>query len=184
MRGSRLLIVALDGDAVFIELGLWSFRVIGICHFGFFCLRGGFLGLAIGQLLGVGAATEHVAAQRGLVGSRQVGGTALGSRAFVCQRRFGLAGPLDLIVPGQLHALTGGGLGAQHLGIQIVQNFLDEHLGLGARDEHAGGAGNVDHAELRATRDVLQRLALGTADDGRVHGFELRRVERLVHAHI
>ena len=62
-------------------------------------MRGGFLGLAIGKLLGIGAATEHVATQRGLIGGRQVGGTALGGRAFVGQRRLGFAGLLDLIVP-------------------------------------------------------------------------------------
>ena len=184
LRGSRLLVVVLNGDAVFVELGLGGFHGLCFCRFGFCCLRGGFLGLAVGQFLGIGAATEHVATQRSLIGGRQVGGTALGGRAFVSQRRLGFAGLLDLIVPRQLHALAGSGLGAQHLGIQIVQNFFDEHLGLGARDEHTGGARDVDHAKLRATGDVLQRLALRATDDRRVHGLELRCVERLVHAHI
>ena len=147
-------------------------------------MRGGFLGLAIGKLLGIGAATEHVATQRSLIGGRQVGSTALGGRAFVGQRRLSFAGLLDLIVPRQLNTLTGSGLGAQHLGIQIVQDFFDEHLGLGARDEHAGGARDVDHAKLRAAGDVLQRLAFGATNDGRVHGLELGCVKRLVHAHI
>ena len=151
---------------------------------GFCCLRGGFLGLAIGQLLGIGTAAEHVATQRSLIGGRQVGGTALGGRAFVSQCGLGFARLLDLIVPRQLYALTGGSLGAQHLGIQIIEDFLDEHLGLGTRNEHAGGARDVDHAELRAAGDVLQRLALGATDDRRVHGLELRRIERLVHTHI
>ena len=179
LRGSRLLVVALNGDAVFVELGLGGFHGLYFCR-----LRGGFLGLAVGQLLGIGTAAEHVATQRSLIGCRQVGGTALGGRALVGQRRLGFAGLLDLIVPRQLHALAGGGLGAQHLGIQVVEDFFDEHLGLGARDEHAGGARNIDHAKLRATGDVLQRLALRATDDRRVHGLELRRVERLVHAHI
>ena len=91
---------------------------------------------------------------------------------------------LDFIVPGQLNALTGSSLGAQHLGIQIIEDFLDEHLGLGTRNEHTGGACDVDHAKLSAAGDVLQRLALGAADDRRMHGLELRRIERLVHAHI
>ena len=179
LRGSRLLVGTLDGDAVSVEIGLGGFRGFGFC-----CLRGGFLGLAISKLLGIGAATEHVATQRSLIGSRQVSGTALGGRAFVCQRGLGLARLLDLIVPRQLNTLPGGGLGAQHLGIQIIEDFLDEHLGLGARNEHTGGARDVDHAKLRAARDVLQRLALRATDDRRVHGFELRRVEGLVHAHI
>ena len=147
-------------------------------------MRGGLLGLAVGQLLGICAAAEYIATQRRLVGSREVSSTALGCRAFVGQRRLGFAGLLDLIVPRQLNTLTGSGLGAQHLGIQIVQDFLDEHLGLGARNEHTGGARDVDHAKLRAARDVLQRLALRAADNGRVHGLELVRVKRLVHAHI
>ena len=184
LRGSRLLVSALDGDAVFVELGLGSFRGLGISRFGFCCLRGGFLRLAIGQLLGIGPAAKYVAAQRGLIGSRQVGGTALGGRTLIGQRRLGLAGLLDLVVPGQLHALTGSGLGAQHLGIQVVEDFLDEHLGLGTRNEYTGGARDVDHTKLRAARDVLQRLALSAADNGRVHGLELGRVKRLVHAHI
>ena len=42
------MVVALNGDAVFVELGLGGFH--GLC----FCrLRGGFLGLAIGKLLGI-----------------------------------------------------------------------------------------------------------------------------------
>ena len=104
LRGSRLLVVALNGDAVFVELGLGGFLGIGL---GSCCLRSGLLGLAIGQLLGIGAATEHVATQSSLIGGRQVGGTALGGRAFVSQRRLGFAGLLDLIVPRQLHALAG-----------------------------------------------------------------------------
>ena len=112
------------------------------------------------------------------------GGTALGRRSLVGQCGFGLARLLDFIVPGQLNALTGGSLGTQHLGIQIIEDFLDEHLGLGTRNEYAGGTRDVDHAELRAAGDVLQRLALGAADDRRVHGLELRRIERLVHTHI
>ena len=178
------MVVVLNGDAVFVELGLGGFHGLCFCRFCFCCLRGGFLGLAVGQFLGIGAATEHVATQRSLIGGRQVGGTALGGRAFVSQRRLGFAGLLDLIVPRQLHALAGSGLGAQHLGIQIVQNFFDEHLGLGTRNEHAGGARDINHAELRAARDVLQRLALSAADNGRMHGLELGRVKRLVHTHI
>ena len=54
---SRLLAGTLDGDAVFVELGLGGFRGFGFC-----CLRGGFLGLAVGQLLGIGAAAQYVAA--------------------------------------------------------------------------------------------------------------------------
>ena len=184
LRGSRLLVVVLNGDAVFVELGLGGFHGLCFCRFGFCCLRGGFLGLAVGQFLGIGAATEHVATQRSLIGGRQVGGTALGGRAFVSQRRLGFAGLLDLIVPRQLNTLTGSSLGAQHLGIQIIEDFLDEHLGLGARNEHTGGARDVDHAKLRAAGDVLQRLAFGATNDGRVHGLELGRVKRLVHAHI
>ena len=68
--------------------------------------------------------------------------------------------------------------------MQIIEDFLDEHLGLGARNEHTGGARDVDHAKLRAGRDVLQRLALSAADNGRMHGLELGRVKRLVHTHI
>ena len=173
------MVVALNVDTVFVEIGLGGFRGFGFC-----CLRGGFLGFSIGKLLGIGAATEHVATQRSLISGRQVGSTALGGRAFVCQRGLGLAGLLDLIVPRQLNTLTGSSLGAQHLGIQIIEDFLDEHLGLGARNEHTGGARDVDHAKLRAARDVLQRLALRAADNGRVHGLELVRVKRLVHAHI
>ena len=156
----------------------------GFCGFGFCCLRGGFLGLAIGKLLGIGAATEHVATQRSLIGGRQVGSTALGGRAFVGQRRLSFAGLLDLIVPRQLNTLTGSGLGAQHLGIQIIEDFLDEHLGFGARNEHTGSARDVNHAKLRAAGDVLQRLAFGATNDGRMHGLELGRVKRLVHTHI
>mgnify|MGYP006935247426 FL=1 len=105
-------------------------------------------------------------------------------RSLVGQCGLGLACLLDLIVPRQLNTLTGSGLGAQYLGIQIIEDFLDEHLGLGARNEHTGGARDVDHAKLRAARDVLQRLALSAADNGRMHGLELGRVKRLVHTHI
>ena len=147
-------------------------------------MRGGLLGLAVGQLLGIGTAAQYVATQRSLIGGRQVGSTALGGRSLVGQCGFGFARLLDLVVPGQLSALAGGSLGTQYLGIQIIENFLDEHLGLGARNEHTGGARDVDHAELRAAGDVLQRLAFGATNDGRVHGLELVRVERLVHAHI
>ena len=181
LRGGSLPVVVLDSDAVFVELGLGGF-----CgpSFGFCGLRGSFLGLAVSQLLGIGAATQHIAAQRRLIGGRQVGSTTLGGRALIGQRGLGLASLLDLVVPRQLNTLAGTGLGAQHLGVEVVEDFLDEHLGLGTWDEHAGGAGNVDHAELRATRDVLQRLAFSAADDSRMHGLELGRVERLVHAHI
>ena len=184
LRGSRLLVVVLNGDAVFVELGLGGFHGLCFCRFGFCCLRGGFLGLAVGQFLGIGAAAEHVATQRSLIGGRQVGGTALGGRAFVCQRGLSLACLLDLIVPRQLNTLTGSSLGAQHLGIQIIEDFLDEHLGLGTRNEHAGGARDVDHAKLRAAGDVLQRFTFSATNNGRVHGLELSRVKRLVHAHI
>lgn len=170
---------AFDGNAVFVELGLSDFRGLGLS-----CLRGGFLGLTIGQLLGISSAAQHVSAQRRLIGSREVGGTALGSRTFVSQCDFGFTRLLDLVVPWQLYALAGGSLGAQNLGIQIIEDFLDEHLGLGTWNEHAGGARDVDHAELRAAGDVLQRLALGATDNRRVHGLELRCIERVVHTHI
>ena len=178
---SRLLVGIFDGDAVFVELGLSGFLSVGL---GLRCLRGGFLGLAVGQFLGIGAAAQYIATQRRLVSSREVGGTALGRRSLVGQCGFGFARPLDLVVPGQLNALTSGSLGAKHLGIQIIEDFLDEHLGLGTRNEYTGGACDVDHAKLRAAGDVLQRLALGAADNGRVHGLELHSIERLVHTHI
>ena len=106
LRQRRLVVGAFDGDAVFVELGLSGLLGLGLC-----CLRGGFLGLAIGQFLGIGAAAQYIATQRRLVGSCEVGGTALGRRSLVGQCGFGLARLLDFIVPGQLNALTGGSSG-------------------------------------------------------------------------
>ena len=57
LRGSRLLVVALNGDTVLVEIGLGGFRGFGFCR-----LRDGFLGLSIGKLLGIGAAAQYVAA--------------------------------------------------------------------------------------------------------------------------
>ena len=51
------MVVALNVDTVFVEIGLGGFRGFGFC-----CLRGGFLGLAVGQLLGIGTAAQYVAA--------------------------------------------------------------------------------------------------------------------------
>ena len=62
LRGSRLLVVVLNGDAVFVELGLGGFHGLCFRGFGFCCPRGGFLGLAVGQFLGIGTAAQYVAA--------------------------------------------------------------------------------------------------------------------------
>ena len=106
IRQRRLVVGAFDGDAVFVELGLGGFRGFGFCY-----LRGGFLGLAVGQFLGIGTAAQYVATQRSLIGSREVSGTALGRRSLVGQCGFDFARLLDLVVPGQLNALTGGSSG-------------------------------------------------------------------------
>ena len=57
LRQRRLVVGAFDGDAVFVELGLGGLLGLGSC-----CPRGGLLGLAVGQFLGIGTAAQYVAA--------------------------------------------------------------------------------------------------------------------------
>ena len=73
--------------------------------------------------------------------------------------------PLVALLGGRIHALERG---------------VHQNLGLGARDEHAALALENDVAKRHLARHVLQRLARGATLDGRVHGIELSRLERLV----
>ena len=67
---------------------------------------------------------------------------------------------------------------------QPVKAGLHHGFGFRTRNEHSGTDLQVKVAERSMPGDVLQRLALSAADNGRMHGLELGRVKRLVHTHI
>ena len=110
---------------------------------------------------------------RGLLSS------SLGSRPFRLQ------GGLDLRVPWQLNPLATLRLtGPQNLPIEIPQHFLNQQLGLGARNEDAGLTRNGDGPKTGFPNDVLQRLSLCAAHDGTVHGRELLSGHGFIEAHV
>ena len=104
---------------------------------------------------------------------------------FLCRGDLGLQGGLDFGVPGQLNTpALGCGSGPDDLSVEIGQDLFNQQLGLGPWDEHAGLAHHIDRAEARLTDDVLQRLALRAAHNGRVHCGKLLARHRFVKVHV
>ena len=81
-----------------------------------------------------------------------------------------------------MRAAVGGP--SEHLGVQVIQNLPNKHLGLGARDEHAGLAKNVDHTKTRGPRYVLDRLALRATHHGIMHARQLVLIEGAIEIHV
>lgn len=75
-------------------------------------------------------------------------------------------------------------LGRRSRGVNALEGGVDQKLGLRAGDKDAGRASDLDEAEARLARNVLERLSLGATGNEPMHEVELGGIEWLVIGHV